>query len=169
MGHFVIGSEDGAVKVWDIRDGSLLLTVTETGDEIGMIMCCCDDDVIVASSKRGIALISFKTGEILHRYIIFWPSAWTYLRSLNLTVRLCAFCKQGDQLQLQCIYLFIYLFIHLRPYEGLELFPPERLLKLYNIRTLSFWTQALFVEHIVSRQTVTLLYFNEKSSPLLSY
>ena len=68
MGHFVTGSEDGVVKVWDIRDGSLLLTVTEAGDEIGMITCCCDDDVIVASSKRGIDVISFETGEILHRY-----------------------------------------------------------------------------------------------------
>ena len=55
------------VKVWDMSDGSLLLTVSEAGEEIGMIMCCCDDEVIVASSKRGIVVISFETGEILHR------------------------------------------------------------------------------------------------------
>ena len=66
-GPFVIGAEDGVVKVWDISDGSLLLTVPEAGEEIGMITCCCDDEVIVASSKRGIAVISFETGEILHR------------------------------------------------------------------------------------------------------
>ena len=65
--YFVIGAEDGVVKVWDISDGSLLLTVSEAGEEIGMIMCCCDNEVIVASSKRGIVVISFETGEILHR------------------------------------------------------------------------------------------------------
>ena len=65
--HFVIGAEDGVVKVWYMSDGSLLLTVPEAGEEIGTIMCCCDDEVIVASSKRGIVVISFQTGEILRR------------------------------------------------------------------------------------------------------
>ena len=64
---FVTGSNDGVVKVWDIRDGSLLLTVPEAGEEIGKVTCCCDDDIIVASSKSGISAISFETGEILHR------------------------------------------------------------------------------------------------------
>ena len=41
------------LKVWDISDGSLMLTVPEFGEEIGMIMCCCDDEVIAASSKPG--------------------------------------------------------------------------------------------------------------------
>ena len=106
MGHFAIGSEDGEVKVWGIRDGSLLLTVTEAGDEIGMIMCCCDDDVIVASSKRGIALISFETGEILHRYIIFWPSAWTHLRSLNLSAASVRFVSRG----VKCSFINLFFF-----------------------------------------------------------
>lgn len=61
------GSHDGVVKVWDIRDGSLLLTVPEAGEEIGKVACCCDDGIIVVSSKTGIAVISFETGEILHR------------------------------------------------------------------------------------------------------
>lgn len=64
---FVTGSHDGVVKVWDIRDGSLLLTVPEAGQEIGKVRCCCDDEIIVASSKTGITVISFETGEILHR------------------------------------------------------------------------------------------------------
>ena len=64
---FATGSNDGVVKVWDIRDGSLLLTVPEAGEEIGKVTCCCDDDIIVASSKSGISAISFETGEILHR------------------------------------------------------------------------------------------------------
>jgi len=55
------------VKAWDISDDSLLLTVPEAGEEIGMIMCCCDDEISVASFKRGIVVISFETGEILHR------------------------------------------------------------------------------------------------------
>ena len=64
---FATGSHDGVIKVWDIRDGSLLLTVTDTGQEIGKVTCCCDDGIIVVSSKTGIAVISFETGELLHR------------------------------------------------------------------------------------------------------
>ena len=63
----LLGAEDGVVKIWYISDGSLLLTVPEAGEEIGMITCCCDNEMIVASSKRGIVVISFQTGEILHR------------------------------------------------------------------------------------------------------
>ena len=63
----IAGSQDGLVKVWDIKDGSLLLTVQEAGEEIGFLTCCCDDEFIVASSKGGIRVISFETGEILHR------------------------------------------------------------------------------------------------------
>ncbi|KAJ7389990.1 NACHT and WD repeat domain-containing protein 2 [Desmophyllum pertusum] len=63
----VTGSHDGVVKVWDISDGSLLLTVPEAGEEIGLVTCCCDDDIIVTSSKSGLSAISFETGEILHR------------------------------------------------------------------------------------------------------
>ena len=61
------GSQDGMVKVWDIKDGSLLLTVQEAGEEIGFLTCCCHDEFIVVSSKGGIRVISFETGEILHR------------------------------------------------------------------------------------------------------
>ena len=64
---FGVGSHEGVVKVWDISDGSLLLTVPEAGKEIGMVTCCCNDDVIVVSSKTGISVISFETGEILQR------------------------------------------------------------------------------------------------------
>lgn len=64
---FGVGSQEGVVKVWDNNDGSLFLTVPEAGDEIGMITCGCDDDVIIVSSKTGINLISFETGEILQR------------------------------------------------------------------------------------------------------
>ena len=64
---FGVGSQEGVVKVWDNNDGSLFLTVPEAGDEIGMITCGCDDDVIIVSSKTGISLISFETGEILQR------------------------------------------------------------------------------------------------------
>ena len=64
---FGVGSQEGVVKVWDNNDGSLFLTVPEAGDEIGMIACGCDDDVIIVSSKTGISLISFETGEILQR------------------------------------------------------------------------------------------------------
>ncbi|XP_022797421.1 NACHT domain- and WD repeat-containing protein 1-like isoform X3 [Stylophora pistillata] len=67
-GKFVVtGSQEGVVKVWDNSDGSLVLTVPEAGEEIGTIACGCDDDVIIVSSKTGISLISFETGEILQR------------------------------------------------------------------------------------------------------
>ena len=62
-----IGSLSGQVKVWDIVDGTLLLTVPDAGDEISVVKCCCDDQVIVVSSKSGISVLSFETGEILHR------------------------------------------------------------------------------------------------------
>lgn len=61
------GSQGGEVKVWDVNDGTLLLTVPEAGEEIGLLKCCCDDEIIVASSKSGISVMSFETGEILHR------------------------------------------------------------------------------------------------------
>ena len=64
---FIVGSQVGVVKVWDISDGTLLLTVPEAGEEIGLVKCCCDDEIIVASSKSGISVISFETGEVLHR------------------------------------------------------------------------------------------------------
>ena len=53
--------------MWDIVDGTLLLTVPDAGDEISVVKCCCDDQVIVVSSKSGISVLSFETGEILHR------------------------------------------------------------------------------------------------------
>ena len=62
-----VGSQGGVVKVWDIIDGTLLLTVPEAGEEVGLVKCCCDDEIIVVSSKSGISVISFETGEILHR------------------------------------------------------------------------------------------------------
>ena len=66
---FSPGSQDGHVKVWDIIDGTLLLTVPDAGDEISTVKCCCDDQMIVVSSKSGISVISFETGEILHRLV----------------------------------------------------------------------------------------------------
>lgn len=65
--YAVTGSLSGQVKVWDIVDGTLLLTVPDAGDEISVVKCCCDDQVIVVSSKSGISVLSFETGEILHR------------------------------------------------------------------------------------------------------
>ena len=62
--YVVIGRDDSVVKVWDISDGSLLLTVPNDGEETGMIMCCCDNEVVVASSKRGIVVILFETGDL---------------------------------------------------------------------------------------------------------
>ena len=67
VGLFVVGSQVGVVKVWDVNDGTLLLTVPETGEEIGLVTCCRDDEIIVVSSKSGISVICFETGEILHR------------------------------------------------------------------------------------------------------
>ena len=64
---FDIGSQGGEVKVWDVNDGTLVLTVPEVGEGIGLLKCCCDDEIIVASSKSGICVMSFETGEILHR------------------------------------------------------------------------------------------------------
>ena len=65
------GSQDGHVKVWDIIDGTLLLTVPDAGDEISTVKCCCDDQMIVVSSKSGISVISFETGEMLHRLVLW--------------------------------------------------------------------------------------------------
>lgn len=62
-----VGSQGGVVKVWDIIDGTLLLTVPEAGEEVGLVKCCCDDEIIVVSSKSGVSVISFEAGEILHR------------------------------------------------------------------------------------------------------
>ena len=88
--YFVTGREDSVVKAWDISDGSLLLTVADAGEETGMIMCCCDNEVVVASSKRGIVVISFETGELtspvrciqLSSSCIFLGRFWILLISL---------------------------------------------------------------------------------------
>jgi WD40 repeat protein len=64
-----LGSQDGSVKVWCISNGYLMTTVEDLGEDIGAIQCCDDDKRIVVSSKRGLTVLDFDTGEILQRFV----------------------------------------------------------------------------------------------------
>lgn len=68
---FVLGSQDGSVKVWSMKDGQLMVSVTGLGDDVEIIKCCNEDKHIIASSRRGLTVLDFDTGEILRRYVVY--------------------------------------------------------------------------------------------------
>ena len=53
--------------MWGSDEGSLLQTIEELGGDIGAVRCCYNDRLIVVSSTRGLTVLSFETGEVLHR------------------------------------------------------------------------------------------------------
>ena len=70
LGACAVGSKKGIVKVWDMSDGTVLHTIEDVGKGIGTVECCHDDRLIVVSSKRGISVLSFDTGEVLQWWVI---------------------------------------------------------------------------------------------------
>ena len=55
------------MKVWDLTNGSMLHSIEDVGEGIGAVKCCHDDQLIIVSTKQGIRVLSFTTGEVLNR------------------------------------------------------------------------------------------------------
>jgi len=64
--HAVSGSGDGTLKVWDLRSGALIRTLTGHEDRVTAVVTTRDDKVLSASADHTIKMWNLRTGKVIH-------------------------------------------------------------------------------------------------------